>query len=184
MAHLITPIVVAGETKCCVPAFQRTDAVLEDDATAVDETSPSGYYTWELFLAQCPDGGDLVANPFQQTDRVYEGTVTFGVCCASEVVLELWGNIETYVIDADPYDWIEVKLNGTRVLDADGYQQAIADGAADPSLTEARPSGGVYTVTIPIVDAPCGNVIEIKASTGDVIANNGVWWRAKVASIS
>jgi hypothetical protein len=39
-------------------------------------------------------------------------------------------------------------------------------------------------VTINLDERPCGHIIEIEGSTKDEIANNDVWWRAKVVSIS
>lgn len=101
------------------------------------------------------------------------GTVVFGVCCASQVVLEVWGEIETL---NDGYDWLEVRLNGVREF----YHESTST-TEDPWDSIAV---GPFTVTLNLADRACGHIIEIDGSTGDEIANDNVWWRAKLVSIS
>ena len=42
---------------------------------------------------------------------------------------------------------------------------------------------GPFDVTLNLVDRACGNIIEIDGSTGDEVANNDVWWRARLITI-
>jgi len=43
---------------------------------------------------------------------------------------------------------------------------------------------GPFTVDLSLDERPCGHLIEIEGSTGDLTANNNVWWRARLVSIS
>ena len=166
MAHLITPITVEGVEVCCDPATRHTPVVLIESATeiAADE--------WEIFRATAY--GDEISNSdAKSTEEAVSGTVVFGVCCASQVVLEVWGEIETL---NDGYDWLEVRLNDVRAF----YHESTKT-TEDPWDSIAV---GPFTVTLNLDDRPCGHIIEIDGSTGDEIANDNVWWRAKLVSIS
>jgi len=165
MAHLIAPILVEGVELCCDPATKRTTEVLLDAAT---EISPD---EWEIFRATAP--GDPTSNPDAESASVVEGAVVFGVCCASTVELELWGNIETFNFG---FDWIEVRLNGVQQ-----FLHESPGTSSDPWDTIAV---GPFSVTLTLPDRPCGNIIEIEGSTRDEVANNDVWWRARLVSIS
>ena len=165
MAHLITPITVESVEVCCDPATRHTPVVLIESATEIEADE------WELFRATA--SGDSESNPSAETIDPVSGTVVFGVCCASQVVLEVWGEIETL---NDGYDWLEVRLNGVRAF----YHESTKT-TEDPWDSIAV---GPFTVTLNLNDRPCGNIIEIDGSTGDEIANDNVWWRAKLVSIS
>ena len=165
MAHLITPISVEGVEVCCDPATRHTPVVLIESASeiAADE--------WEVFRANAY-GDENSNSDATSTEQAVSGTVVFGVCCASQVVLEVWGVIETL---NDGYDWLEVRLNGTREF----YHESVST-TEDPWDAIAV---GPFTVTLNLQDRACGNIIEIDGSTGDDIANNNVWWRARLVSI-
>jgi len=165
MPHLITPILVEGVPLCCDPVARRTTEVLIDSAV---EIAPD---EWEIFRATA--WGDETSNPQAESTEVVEGAVVFGVCCASSVQLEVWGEIET--LDAG-WDWLEVRLNGTRA-----FHHESADTSEDPWDTVAV---GPFTVDLTLDERPCGHLIEIEGSTGDLTANNNVWWRARLVSIS
>ena len=167
MAHLIVPMEFDGDLYCCDPATRRTTALLSGAASEIAASE------WEVFHASA--WGDPSTNPNAYSTATSTGAVKFGVCCASEVVLELTGQMETL---SSGFDWIEIKLNGTRV-----YFQASVSSGTDPWDTE---SAGPVTVTLELTDRPCGHVIEIIGSTGingGLTANNDVWWRAKIISI-
>ena len=164
MAHLITPITVEGVEVCCDPATRHTPVVLIESATEIATDQ------WEVFRATAY--GDEITNSDAKSAGVVAGTVVFGVCCASQVVLEVWGEIETL---NDGYDWLEVRLNGVRAF----YHESTST-STDPWDSIAV---GPFTVTLNLADRPCGHIIEIDGSTGDEIANDNVWWRAKLLSI-
>jgi len=164
MAHLIAPILVEGVELCCDPATRRTVEVLIEAANEIAQNE------WEIFRATAY--GDPESNPQAESAETIAGTVVFGVCCASQVVIEVWGEIETLNTG---YDWLEVRLNG-----AQEFYHESTETSEDPWDKVAV---GPFTVTLNLTDRPCGNIIEIDGSTGDAIANNEVWWRAKLVSI-
>lgn len=164
MAHLIAPIIVEGVEMCCDPATKRTTEILIEAASEIAQDE------WEIYRATA--SGDSESNPSAESDEPVSGTVVFGVCCANQVVLEVWGQIETL---NDGYDWLEVRLNGNQAF----YHEST-DTSEDAWETIAV---GPFTVTLNLDERPCGHIIEIDGSTGDGIANNDVWWRAKIVSI-
>jgi hypothetical protein len=151
MAHLITPILIDGVPRCCQPATKRTEAVLSGMAA---ELAPN---EWEIYRAY-------------QDNTPREGSVRFGICCATQIQITLNGMIETL---NSGFDWIEVYHNSQQV-----FRHESTDTSDDPDVTIAA---GPFAVVIPLDDRPCGHLIEISGSTGDGIANNDVWWRAAVA---
>lgn len=169
MAHIIAPMIIEGVEMCCDPVTRRTIEILIEDATVV------GPDEWEIYRAQAY--GDSTSNPQAQsnenTEEAVSGAVVFGVCCGTQVVLELWGEIETL---NNGYDTIEVLLNGQQQFYYESQQTT-----SDPWDTIPV---GPFTITLALPDRPCGNVININGSTGDAIANNNVWWRARLVSIS
>lgn len=150
MAHLITPILIDGTLRCCQPATKRTEAVLSGMAA---ELAPN---QWEIYRAY-------------QDGTTRDGTVKFGICCATQIEITLDGMIETL---NDGFDRIEVLHNGLRVFDHESTKTSD-----DPDETVAA---GPFVVTLPLDDRPCGHLIEFSGTTGDGIANNDVWWRAAV----
>ena len=94
MAHLITPIILDGNPYCCQPATRRTVAILTDAAT---ELGPN---QWEIYRAY-------------QDNTPKQGSVKFGICCATNIEITLNGQIET--LNAG-YDWISVLHNGAEVF--------------------------------------------------------------------
>ena len=165
MAHLISPIMIEGNELCCDPNSKRTDVILLDAATEISSSE------WELFRATA--FGDEASNEQAESTETVGGAVTFAICCASQVQLEVWGEIETLNTG---FDWIEVRLNGERMF----YHEST-ETTEDGWDTVAV---GSFSVTLSLEDRPCGNVIEIEGSTGDETANNDVWWRAKLVAIS
>lgn len=164
MAHLIAPITVEGNELCCDPTNRRTTEVLIEAATEI------ALGEWEIYRATA--SGDEESNPQAESAGVVEGAVVFGVCCASTVELELWGEIETLNTG---FDWVEVLLNG-----AQEFYHESTETTEDPWDSIAV---GPFPVTLNLEDRPCGNIIEISGSTGDEIANDNVWWRARLMSI-
>jgi len=150
MAHLITPIILDGEAYCCQPATRRTVAILKNAAT---ELAPN---QWEIYRAY-------------QDNTPKQGSVKFGICCATNIEITLNGQIETL---NSGYDWIRVYHNGAEV-----FFRESADTSDDPDDTVTV---GPFVVSLPLEDRPCGHIIEITGSTGDGIANNDVFWRASV----
>jgi hypothetical protein len=164
MAFIIVPIDVLGTKYCCDPALRRTTAILSGEATELAQNE------WKLFEANAY--GDSSSNPTALSEAPVTGIVTFGVCCATGISFVLSGNLETY---ANGFDVLEVALNGNRVA---YYTSA-------ESTTDAWQTTGVsYNLTVELPERPCGNVIQISGSTRDDTANNGVWWKAKITSIS
>ena len=151
MAHLITPITIDGEARCCQPATRRTIAILTDAAKELAQNQ------WEIYRAA-------------QDDTIKMGVVKFGVCCAKQIVITLEGKIETL---NDGYDWIRVFHNGGEVFFHESTQTS-----EDPDDAVAV---GPFAVTLELEDRPCGHIIEITGSTGDGKANNDVFWKASVA---
>jgi hypothetical protein len=164
MAHLIAPIMVEGVEYCCDPVTKHTPAALLDSAL---EVAPD---EWEVFRATAY--GDPTSNPQALSTAAVTGTVVFGVCCAANVQLEVWGMIETL---NNGFDWLQVRLNGEEVF----FYESVST-TTDPWDTTAV---GPFTVNLALEDRPCGHTIEIEGSTGDTTANNNVWWRAKVVAI-
>ena len=150
MAHLITPIILDGNPYCCQPATRRTVAILTDAAT---ELGPN---QWEIYRAY-------------QDNTPKQGSVKFGICCATNIEITLNGQIET--LNAG-YDWISVLHNGAEV-----FFRESTDTSEDPDDTVAM---GPFVVSLPLEERPCGHIIEITGSTGDGIANNDVFWNASV----
>ena len=151
MPHLIVPILVDGVPLCCQPGTKRTEAVLSGSATLL------GLNSWEIYRA--------IQNATAQA-----GSVKFGICCATQVVITLHGMIETL---NSGYDWIRVLHNDVEVF----YHEST-DTSEDPDETVAA---GPFTITLALEDRPCGHLIEITGATGDGAANNNVWWQATVA---
>ena len=164
MAHLIAPITVEGIEMCCDPVTRRTTEILIEAANAI------GPNEWEIYRANAY--GDSESNPSAESEEPISGTVVFGVCCAKQVVLNLWGEIETL---NDGFDWVEVRLNGARQF----YYESTktTDDAWD------KVAVGPFNVVIDLPDRACGNIIEIDGSTDDAIANNDVWWKARILLI-
>ncbi len=150
---------------CCDPVTRRTTEILIEAANAI------GPNEWEIYRAAAY--GDSESNPSAESEEPISGTVVFGVCCGTQVVLEVWGEIE---ILNTGYDWLEVRLNGAREF----YHESTEVTDADPW---GKVAVGPFNVAINLPDRACGNIIEIDGSTGDEIANNDVWWKAKVISI-
>jgi hypothetical protein len=150
MAHLIVPIYVGGELKCCDPDLKRTEARLTGVANA------TGTNQWEVYESNGPD---------------VTGSVTFGICCANQVVITLEGRVET--LDSG-YDTIQVLHNDNEVF----FFQSTTDEQDDEDKTVAA---GPFTVTINLEDRACGHIIEISGGTGDGRANNAVYWNATVS---
>ena len=150
MAHLITPITIDGNPYCCQPVIRRTVAILTDAAT---ELGPN---QWEIYRAY-------------QDNIPKQGSVKFGICCATNIEITLNGQIET--LNAG-FDWIRVYHNGVVVF----FHESI-DTSDDPDDTIAV---GPFVVSLALEDRPCGHIIEIAGSTGDGIANNNVFWQASV----
>ena len=165
MAHLISPIMIEGNELCCDPDTKRTEVILLDAATEISSDE------WELFRATAY--GDEESNEEAESTETISGSVVFGVCCASTVSIELSGNIETLNTG---YDRVEVRLNGERKF----YFEST-ETTEEPWDTIAV---GPFNVTLSLEDRPCGHIIEIDGTTGDEIANNDVWWRAKLVTIS
>jgi hypothetical protein len=165
MAHLIAPITVEGIEMCCDPITRRTTEILIEAANAI------GPNEWEIYRAAAY--WDSESNPSAESEEPVSGTVVFGVCCGTQVVLEVWGEIE---ILNTGYDWLEVRLNGAREF----YHESTEVTDADPW---GKVAVGPFNVTINLPERPCGNIIEIDGSTDDAIANNDVWWKAKILSI-
>ncbi len=86
MAHLITPITVEGVEVCCNPATRHTPVVLIE---AASEIAPD---QWEIFRATAY-GDEITNSDAKSTEEAVSGTVVFGVCCASQVILEVCGEI-------------------------------------------------------------------------------------------
>jgi hypothetical protein len=150
MAHLITPIILDGNPYCCQPATRRTVAILTDAAT---ELGPN---QWEIYRAY-------------QDNTPKQGSVKFGICCATNIEITLNGQIET--LNAG-YDWIRVYHNGAVV-----FFRESTDTSDDPDDTVTV---GPFVISLPLEDRPCGHIIEITGSTADGIANNDVFWQASV----
>ena len=151
MAHLITPILIDGQLRCCQPATKRTEAVLTGSAS---ELAPN---EWEIYRAY-------------QDGSTRSGSVKFGICCATQIEITLNGEIETLNTG---FDWIEVHHNGQQV-----FRHQSTDTSEDPD--ETIPAGP-FNIVLALDDRPCGHLIEITGSTGDGVANNDVWWQASVA---
>ena len=164
MAHLIVPVPIDNVLRCCDPETRRTKALLEGSAVS---TGPN---EWRVYEASAP--GSPETNERAESEDVIEGAVKFGICCASVLELELEGRIETLNTG---FDWIEVWINGERVFDFESTETT-----EDPWDTI---SAGPFTLSFSLDDRPCGHVIEIRGSTGDEVANNGVWWDARVLDI-
>lgn len=164
MAHLISPIEIGGEHYCCSPSTKRTEAVLTGAANEIGDSE------WELFRATA--SGNAESNEQAESEGIVGGTVTFGICCATGIELLLTGNIETLNTG---YDTIRVLLNGQEVF----YYEST-ETSEDPWETTGA---GPFTVSLSLSDRPCGNIVEIQGTTVDEVANNDVWWRAKVVSI-
>lgn len=151
MPFLITPIKVDGTQYCCQPETRRTQAILSGAARELALNS------WEVYRAT-KDG------------PVKQGSVKFGVCCADKVDISLSGNIETLNSN---FDWIEVLHNDSQV-----FRHASTSSSEDPD--ETIPAGP-FLVSIDLDERPCGHIIEIRGSTEDTVANNGVVWQAEVS---
>lgn len=137
------------------------------------------------------------ATPISSTDeaesaRAYSGSVQFGVSCGlSSIKIDVEGLIETA---STAYDWLEIYANGvfvkrwesTQVLYNDisnVYPSPAGHGTFDVGDgTYTRPYDTEFiedSFTIPLTATPCGNVIEIRASTEDKYANHAVYWYAE-----
>lgn len=171
MSFLIQPILIDAELRCCDLATKRTAAILGGDAAPKAEAN-----TWRLFEAY-PDPG-LDPNPEYRSDRAYDGTVKFGVCCAGQVTIALSGKAEGSWFWGSGVDFVSVKHNGEEVFYWD---------ASDPDQPD--PPGGTTQlvnpddVVIHLDERPCGHIIEIRGATGDVLYNNGVYWDATVTVV-
>lgn len=162
---LFSTIDVNGSPECCKDSLGgRTDEAITGDAALV---SPG---KWMLFNPQAP--GDAGSNPDAEAPAEL-GTVEFGLCCATEIVLTLEGEIETLNTG---YDSITVRLNGGIV-----YTQSSVSTTADPWDKIAITP---FDVTIPLTPQACGNIITITGDNVDDTANNDVWWTAEIKSIT
>ena len=120
MAHLITPIIIDGTQMCCDATTRRTDAVLFDDATA------AGANIWKVEAA---------------IDESKVGTIIFGICCASEVVLK-------------------VTATGDGVYNY-GLVWISSSVATEHFYTTSYITSYTHTETITLSDRACGNTISV-----------------------
>lgn len=171
MDFIITPITVDGQPKCCDPITRRTDAILKDRAQEI------GPDHWELFRTVAIGNPQINKQASDNSDPPTKGSVIFGICCATSIQLELTGQVE---VRNAGYDLVRVFLNDstTPEFEAGSTQSLGSDFAWDN-----EPSGP-HDVTISLPQRPCGNIIRIEGTTKDGIANNDIWWRAKIISIS
>ena len=134
------------------------DGAIKAGAVAIltDEASELAANQWEIYRAY-------------QDSIPKQGSVKFGICCATNIEITLEGKIETLNTG---YDWIRVYHNGVEV-----FSHESTDTSDDPDDAVAV---GPFVVSLPLEDRPCGHIIEITGSTGDGIANNDVFWQASV----
>lgn len=157
MAFIISQIQINGAPYCCDPSTMMTQGITTGDAEDL------GVELFKLFhTPPFPEDGN--------SGRVYEGTVTFGVCCAKKVTIVANGRIET--LNAN-FERFRIYLNGET---KDEWFVASEDTSDDRLETVST----VRIFEIPLEDMPCGNIVKIEATTEDAIANNEVFWYAQV----
>lgn len=169
MSHLIQPIAIDGSKYCCQAATKRTEAIL-DSLVLVNGEIPDPFIPVSLEL----DPNNFQIYRAQQGEDVF-GSVKFGICCASSIVITLEGEIETL---NDGWDRIRVLHNGAEVFYFESTQRESSE--SNPPDPDETISVGPFVVSIPLVDRACGHIIEITGETGDHFANNDVGWRASI----
>ena len=165
MAHLIQPILIDEGRHCCDLTLKRTAAILAFDAA--ETLVPN---KWRVYHAQAI--GTPETNPGASSGGIVSGSVKFGICCASEIMLTLTGNVEVDGDDDIPLDWIEILHNNVRVPGA-YYRVPYSDSDENPYGTQIIELG---PFDIDLTDRPCGHIFEIRGDTGDSLKNNNVYW--------
>lgn len=169
MSHLILPIDIEGTKYCCQASTKRTEAIL-NSSVFVDGEIPDPFIPVSLEL----DPNNFQIYRAQQGEDV-SGSVKFGICCASLIVITLDGEIETL---NDEFDNIRVLHNGDEVFYFESTERESSE-SNPPDPDETIPVGP-FVVSIPLVDRACGHIIEISGETVDGFANNDVFWQASI----
>lgn len=168
MSFVVTPINVAASGSPvyqCPDNYGVTDGLFTGDASFAYGPQPYGYILYNT------TGASLTA-PDATTGRIYTGKVRIGFCCVVDLSIEMNGVLEAY---RDGFDWARIKVNGTQVWYYESVQQVVSGvPVTDPYATYSYTDTAYITLT----PNPCGNIIEIEASTGDVDGNNAVEWSA------
>ena len=147
MAHLITPIEVGGIVKCCSATTRRTTATLTPVAVA------AGTDKWTLTAL----GGSGVG---------VSGSIVFGICCASEVVVKIAGTGNGAPIDNSVFAFIN--LNGN--------QEHSYSGTDVTSYT--------HTETMALGDIACGNIVYVTFIAAVTVPSVNFIWELEIISIT
>lgn len=164
---IVTPSFKKGVKKCC------------DNGIVIGEPFNGAKYdvndnSWTLF--QTPTSGSSGIDENAQTDDLYVGAITFGICCATGVRVNLTGQIE--MLDYG-FDWASVAVNGIQK-----WEKRSLDKTPDDTLEDRFKNEIVSaTLELPLDPRPCGNIISIIASTQDRSANNDIYWKASIEII-
>ena len=192
MEKLITPIDIArpGERKkmACCRKFNvgNTRAGLTD--TDFQTLPLRGAPGWD----QVYSGGSTRSGPTPLTPWRYRevdvgrtpvivfGSARFGVCCQLHLYVRVLGSMRAKY---DGRDYLQILLNDQSVFfkasdREDGVSYWVSQGLGDPMLPgypdDQMPEWYVYphdeVVRIDMPERACGNVIEIRGSTGPVNA--------------
>ena len=183
MTFLVTPIILSDfELHCINPITMMTDFL-----SAGDATYDSGSNEWTLY--ECPiltPPNPIPTNDTANSTRVYAGYLEFATSCGvSAVNIELDGQLETH---NDGWDYIQVYVNGSLFFAESSVQAQYSEseGTYDYVTFWTKPYETVANLTstlqIPLTPIPCGNIIQINASTGDEIANNNTYWKAVITA--
>lgn len=150
-----------GELQCCQMG------IVTNGLTMGDARFDAALGVWRLL--ETPVGGDY---PDASTNRTYEGSVSFGVCCVTGLEFDIMGQIETL---NSGYDFLSIALNGVEQY----YKQSSADGLGDSTAN----IGFSDTYVMPITPKPCGNIVTLTASTVDEFANNDIYWQVGITPL-
>jgi len=166
MATLIQPITIDGSDYCCsADGCRRTEAIIDGDARE------SAANEWTLLEAQG-------SPPIYDTSRTYAGSVKFGICCGSTLTLAISGQIET---KDNGFDWLRVTLNPGKVGEIELYYRESQEPEGDPDDPAATESIELIEIPTGLEERPCGHILLIESSTGDLSANNDIWWKVGVS---
>jgi len=160
------------------PFYGITSRRRETDNCVNSESQPGGMNT-DLEIAHYLDGSQVTGAEFGASTR-------FGVCCEYDLTIDLSGNVRAVFTGRDA---IEIFLNEvsvySRASDAtEGYEWWRDNMGVDPVTNEHALYPITDSVTIPMSGAACGDVIEIRTTSGAVHATEaeftGLGWTATI----
>jgi hypothetical protein len=191
---IISPILLApGDRRCCQPAYNGITSTLAV-GTGYHAGNENNNNLWNAGI-----GNTIWSLAGNGTAGVEAGgSVKFGICCATEITLRLYGNMR---VISDGLDTIAIYLNGALIwstASSNAAGQAWYDyyygigPITNPTVVYPYYEGALgseinyHDETITLETRTCGNLIEIVGASGATDPTtpvSGAGWSAEILSL-